>query len=104
MAFSALILARGIALRGFCPVSDWYGSKRWQAILENPVGFGCAVGEHHTLCPDVRFGIRCDHGPKHPCDPFFPRFRQMPLMSNLKVECVFPDSTDPNLTTLQLLC
>lgn len=78
MAFSALILARGIALRFFVLIFGWYGFTRRQVILGNPVGFGYAIGGHHTLCPDVRFGIRCDHGHRHACDPFFPRFRQIP--------------------------
>ena len=93
MAIPALNLARGITLRVFCPDSDWYDSKRRQVILGNPVGFGRAIGGYHTLCLDVRFGLRCDHGPKHSCDPFFPRFRQIPLMPNLKVESVFPART-----------
>ena len=65
MDFSALILARGITLRVFFVLFfSWYGFTRWQAILGNPVGFGCAVEGRHTFCPDLRTGIRCDHVPK----------------------------------------
>ena len=79
MAFSALILARGIALRVFlfCFLAGTVlrGGRQYSEI---PLVLGVLL-EGATLFAPIYVlesdAIMCL---KHSCDPFFPRFRQIP--------------------------
>ena len=94
MAFSVLILARGIALRVFCPVflagTVLRGGRKYS---ENLLVLGVLLEGTTLFAPTYILESDAIMGLNTHVIRFFHDADKFPLMSNLKVECIFPDST-----------
>ena len=94
MAFSALIPARGIALRGFlfCFLTGTvlHGGRQYSEIR---LVLGVLLESTTLFAPTYVLESDAIMGTNTHVIRFFRDSGKFPLMSNLKVECVFPDST-----------
>lgn len=94
MAFSVSILARDIALRVFlsCFLAGtvFRGGRQYS---ENPLVLGVQLEDTTLFAPTYDLESDALMGLNTHVIRLFHDSGKFPLMSNLKVECVFPDST-----------